>query len=83
MGAVVDVLQRAGSGEHQRHVAVDHHARGHRLAVPHRVNGRDVTVLDLGQDEQAVQSLLRIELRCCVVCDVQAKTCLLYTSRCV
>ena len=62
MGAIVDILQRAGAGDHQRHVAVDDHARGHRLAVLRRGNGRDVAVLDLRQDEDGVQAVVGIEL---------------------
>ena len=63
VGAVVDVLQRAGAGEHQRHMTVDHHAGGHRLTVPGGCNGRNIAVLHLRQNKQAGKPLLCIELR--------------------
>ena len=71
MGTVVDILQRAGAGKHQRHVAVDHYAGGHRLTVPGGRNGRNIAVLHLRQDEQTGKPLLCIELRRYVVGDVQ------------
>ena len=71
VGTVVDILQRAGAGEHQRHVAVDHHARRHRLTVAGRRNGRNIAVFYLRQDEQAGKPLLCIELRRHIVGDVQ------------
>ena len=73
VGTVMDVLQRAGAGEHQRHMTVDHHAGGHRLTVPGGRNGRNIAVFYLRQDEQAGKSLLCIELCRHIVGDVQSK----------
>ena len=73
VGAVVDVLQRAGTGDHQRHVAVDQHARGHRLACMGGGNGADVAVFRLGQDEHRAKAVVRVELRRHLIGDVQAK----------
>ena len=67
----MDILQRASAGKHQRHVAVDHYAGGHRLTVPGGCNGRNIAVFHLRQDEQAGKPLLCIELRCHIVGDVQ------------
>ena len=73
VGAVVDVLQRAGTGDHQRHMAVHQHAGGHRPAVMSGRNGADVAVLHLGQDEHGAKAVVRVELRGQLVRDVQAK----------
>ena len=73
VGAVMDVLQRAGTGDHQRHVAIDQHTGGHRLAVMGGGNGADIAVLDFGQDEHTVQAMVSVELRRHLVGDVQAK----------
>ena len=73
MGTVVDILQRASACKHQRHMAVDHYAGGHRLTVPGGRNGRNIAIFHLRQDEQAGKPLLCIELRRHIVGDVQSK----------
>ena len=73
MGAVVDVLQRARAGDHQRHMAVDEDARGHRLAVFRRRNGGNIAVLDFRQDQDRVKAVVGIELGRQVVGHIQAE----------